>query len=72
MTLALPRSRTLKALAGGAVAIKALIDELSRVYPAAQLLTNEAQLTTFRSDGLPAKARAGAVVLPEIQAEVVS
>lgn len=55
------------------MAIKTLIDELSRVYPAARLLTNEAQLTTFKSDGLTAfKARAGAVVLPETQAEVVS
>ncbi|CAN5800116.1 FAD-linked oxidase C-terminal domain-containing protein [soil metagenome] len=54
------------------MAIQDLLPELGRIYPAARLLTNEAQLSAFESDGLTAfKARAGAVVLVDSQEEVV-
>ena len=54
------------------MAIQDLLPELARVYPPTRLLTSEAQLSTFESDGLTAfKARAGAVVLVDSQEEVV-
>jgi glycolate oxidase len=49
-----------------------LLETLSRVIPANRLLTKEAHLTAFESDGLVAfKARPSAVVLVENQQEVI-
>ena len=55
------------------MAIDALISDLATVYPPARLLTGNASLTSFESDGLVAfRARPSVVVLPETQDEVVA
>ncbi len=47
--------------------------ELHEIYPAARLLTRDAQLLPYESDGLTAfQSKPGAVVLPETEAEVIA
>ena len=54
------------------MAIESLITGLAQIYTSERLLTGEAQLTAFESDGLVAfRARPGVVVLPKTQEEVV-
>ncbi|MCG8587237.1 MAG: FAD-binding protein [Pirellulales bacterium] len=54
------------------MACEKLLDELPQLYGADRLLTRDAQVAPFESDGLTVfRSRPGAVVLPETQEEVI-
>ena len=57
---------------GSAQNVTAFFAELNRIYPADRILTNNAQLAPYESDGLTSfRAKPAGVVLPETQQEVI-